>query len=31
MPWERNKDAPEAIERFMGTAREIPGFEPRTD
>jgi probable F420-dependent oxidoreductase len=31
MPWERNKDAPEAIERFMETARAIPGIEPHTD
>jgi hypothetical protein len=31
MPWERNKDAPEAIGRFMDLARGIPGIEPHTD
>jgi probable F420-dependent oxidoreductase len=31
MPWERNKDAPGVIERFMDRARGIPGIEPHTD
>lgn len=31
MPWERNADAPEAIERFMDTARAIPGVEMHDD
>ncbi len=31
MPWERNQDAPDAIERFMDLARDVPGIEPHTD